>query len=354
MMLARVGADPVVAADRSRLEHRNDAEPCGCSVPDPHQILLPPAVARALRSARRAAGLSLEQVATTCGVAPAVVAELEAGDSRSFDDARSLLTTLEQVARSVGLPADVAPLATLRAWSSAYDEEHVDRDEHRDPQRAAALTTQSLVATPVPEECPGPPGATAPTLMVLNQAGLPAATGNPPSSAPHARYWESASGPVQAAGPARVLRGAISLTAAVLVAVSGALGAVEGGLLGRSGGHRLSTSRSLPTSALPPSRAPLLVELSATAVRANYSVTASTYRVTISANRPSWVELSPSGGSPVFAGIVEPGVIRRFTESGSVTVEVGAGGTSIAVSAGSRSQSLMAPAAPYTYLFSPS
>jgi hypothetical protein len=37
-----------------------------------------------------------------------------------------------------------------------------------------------------------------------------------------------------------------------------------------------------------------------------------------------------------------------------VTVEVGAGGTSIAVSAGNRSQSLMAPAAPYTYLFSPS
>jgi len=65
-------------------------------------------VVKALRRARREAGLSLDEAATGCGVLPAVVAELEAGNSRSFDDPRSLLTTLEQVARRLGLLAGVA------------------------------------------------------------------------------------------------------------------------------------------------------------------------------------------------------------------------------------------------------
>jgi len=258
------------------------------------------------------------------------------------------------VARRLGLPAGVALSATLRAWASAYGEEHdVDREEHSGPQCAAAVTTQSLVSTPVPDESPGLESPTDPTLMVLSQVGVPAAIEDSRASVFQASHREPPSGPVRDARPARVLRGAIWLTAAALVAVSGALATVQGGVFGHSGGYRVSASTSLSTSAVPQSRARLLTALSASADQASYSVTASTYRVTISANRPSWVELSPSGGSPVFAGIVEPGAVSSFIESRSVRVQVGAGGTSIAVSEGDRSLTLMAPVAPYTYLLSP-
>jgi hypothetical protein len=55
----------------------------------------------------------------------------------------------------------------------------------------------------------------------------------------------------------------------------------------------------------------------------------------------------------VFAGILEPGTSTGFDESAAVSVQVGAGGPRVTVSAGRRSRSLMAPVAPYTFVLSP-
>lgn len=95
-------------------------------------------------------------------------------------------------------------------------------------------------------------------------------------------------------------------------------------------------------------------ERSTTADQATYSITAPTYRVTISATQPSWDEVTLSSGPPVFARILEPGDPTGFDESAAVSVQVGAGGTRVTASAGRRSRSLMSPVAPYTFVLSPS
>jgi transcriptional regulator with XRE-family HTH domain len=323
------------------------------SVGQDPQLALPTVVARALRNARHDAGLSLEEVARACGVTSAVVAELEAGKSHSFHDARSLLTTLERVAINLGLSHDVVLSATLRAWSSAYSEDHeADREAHDGPRLSAPVTTQIAASAPETPTDTGYQGASVPTLMVQSLGTPSVATEHPSTSAPHRTLRERALVSDRTASAPRVLRRAIWLVAAGLLVASGMLAAVDGGLLGRSAGHRLSVSTpSTSLSTLPAKRGSLLTEISASTDKATFWAPASTYRVTISADRPSWVALSPDGRPPIFAGIIEPGAIHDYTESGSVTVEVGAGGTTVSVSAGGRLQSLMAPVAPYTYLF---
>lgn len=218
--------------------------------------------------------------------------------------------------------------------------------------RAADVATQALVDRRGPAEYRGSWDTSVPTLVVPKVAAHPPATESRQPSASPPRVPKPAKVRVQGAGSPKALRRSLWLTAMCLVGTSAALGAVHTGVVGHPGGP-LSASRSPATTSVPKNRASLLTELSATASQAKYSVNARTYRVTISAGRPSWVELGVTGRSPIFAAIVEPGAVHNFTEAGPLTVQVGAGGTNIAVSASNQSQSLMAPVAPYTFLLSP-
>ena len=217
------------------------------------------------------------------------------------------------------------------------------------PQCAAQVTT-SMAATLVPAECPGSWDTGAPTAVVPKHTDLPAATKGLRGIDPDAGCSSSVESRVRAEKPPRFLCGSVWLAVAALLVCSAALVMVEVGLIGHSSGSRQLSPRSLP---MLQEQASLLREGSITLGQASYSVNASTYSVTVSTNRPSWFEVTPSPGLPVFAEVLEPGTIHRFTESGPITMQVGAGGTSIKVSTGYQTQSLMAPAAPFTFLLSP-
>jgi len=219
--------------------------------------------------------------------------------------------------------------------------------------RAADVAAQALVDHRILEEHRRSWGTPFPTLVVPKVPVPPTATETRQASAVPPRVPKPAKVRVRGAAPPRALRRSLWLTAMCLVGASAALGAVHAGVVGHPGGPLSSASRSPATTTVLQNRTSFLTELSATASQAKYSVNARTYRVTISADRPSWVELGVTGSSPIFAAIVEPRAVHNFTEVGPMNVQVGAGGTNIAVSAGNQSQSLMTPVAPYTYVLSP-
>jgi hypothetical protein len=222
-----------------------------------------------------------------------------------------------------------------------------------DGHRAVDVAAQALVDHRVREEYRRSWGPSVPTLVVPKVAVRPTATETRQASASPPRVPKPAKVRVQGAPPPRALRRSLWLTTICLVGATATLGAVHSGVVGHPGGPMSSTSRSLVTATVTQNRASFLTELSATASQANYSVNARTYRITISAERPSWVELGVTGSSPIFAAIVEPGAVHNFTEAGTMNIQVGAGGTNIAVSDSNQSQSLMAPVALYTFLLSP-
>ena len=202
----------------------------------------------------------------------------------------------------------------------------------------------------VPAECLGSWDTDVPTFVMPKATDLPAATKGPRVSESGACCSSSVESRTRAEKHPRLLCRSVWLAVAALLVSSATLGMVKVGLIGHSSGSRQFPPRSLPRLQ---SQVSLLKEVSTTFGQASYSVNASTYSVTISTNRLSWVELTPSQSSPVFAEVLEPGTIHRFTESGPIAMQVGAGGTSIEVSAGYQTQSLMTPAAPFTFLLSP-
>ena len=215
--------------------------------------------------------------------------------------------------------------------------------------QCAAEVTPSTVAT-LSAECLGSWDTGVPTFVVPKYTALSAATKGPRRSESGAGCSSSVESRTRAEKHPRLLCRSVWLAVAALLVSSATLGMVKVGLIGHSGGSRQFPPRSLPRLQ---GQVSLLKEVSTTFGQASYSVSASTYSVTVSTNRPSWVELTPSQSSPVFAEVLEPGTIHRFTESGPIAMQVGAGGTSIEVSAGYQTQSLMAPAAPFTFLLSP-
>src|SRR5665213_2945549 len=77
----------------------------GSMVTELHHLRVPPTVAKKITEIRLTAGLSLDQASATSGVPRDVIAELEAGESRRFGNALSLLSTIEQVGHRLGLEA---------------------------------------------------------------------------------------------------------------------------------------------------------------------------------------------------------------------------------------------------------
>ena len=319
----------------------------GLSIAERGRLRVPPTVAKRLTERRLNAGLSLDQASATSGVPRDVIAELEAGESRRFANARSLLSTIEQVGQCLGLQAGVAASATLTAWATAYSEEQENRVDLRYPPSTAAVTARSLVGDPGLAATGRPSADRDPTLMV----GPPTTADDPQMADPRARRREPPRS--RSSAVPRTLRRAVWLTVTILIIASAALVVVQVRVVGRTGGESLSSSTSLPTTIESRSRTALVTELTVSTDQASYSVAASTYELSISADRRSWVQVMSGTETPVFAGIVEPGMVRHFVQAHPVTVLVGAGGTRLVVSVGRHTQALVAPVAPFTFALSP-
>jgi hypothetical protein len=148
-------------------------------------------------------------------------------------------------------------------------------------------------------------------------------------------------------GGVRLIRAAIIIATVALLACAAVLGLVKAGVIdphhGQTGG---STSRQNATA----NRAPLAVPVGLGPQTASYAVDAGAYKLTIATGPgAAWVSVGLVGQSPVFAGIINPHTSRGFPVLGSSQVEVGAGGTTITLTSGHRTATLVPPVAPFTY-----
>jgi hypothetical protein len=74
--------------------------------------------------------------------------------------------------------------------------------------------------------------------------------------------------------------------------------------------------------------------------------------VTTGANR-SWVSIGSPGQKPTFEQVLPADASHQVPASGAMTVEVGAGQTSVTVRSGKDTQTLEPPSAPFTYTLMP-
>lgn len=321
--------------------------------PDPHgrapvehkqALLIPPEVATALREARLARSLSPAQEAASCHVPLALVLGLEAGHTTEFVDEADLLTTIGRIATFLGFPPGTPASDILRAWSSAYARQLGPEIQLPEP----LAPTQPLPLVSQPERSParsatGSPDTSQGTRSRSHRSG----PRSPPS--PAERRPELAK---RRARERRALLGALCGTAIAVVGVAAAFGAREAGLLGRYPGHSGPGSSASPTRGLTPT-SPLLQHTSTGTAQATYTVSASSYKLTLRSDRQSWVRVGTATGAPQFAGILTPGTAEHLTVEGPVQVQIGAGGTTVTVSAGRSSATLTPPSAPYTYQLNP-
>jgi hypothetical protein len=86
----------------------------------------------------------------------------------------------------------------------------------------------------------------------------------------------------------------------------------------------------------------------------NYTIPARAFLVTVTTGAGrSWVSIGVVGQTPIYQGIVPPNTSQRELLLGPAQVSIGAGGTSMTVTSGHKSQTLTPPSAPFTYQITP-
>lgn len=161
----------------------------------------------------------------------------------------------------------------------------------------------------------------------------------------------------------RWLRVALGMVIVVILASGTALALVKTGVIDRtSSPHPSAQSQTHPqthTSA-PPRHTVHTKDLltpSSTgggAGSASYSIPANAFAVTVTAGPGrSWVSIGIVGQTPIFAGILEPNTSQKEILLGPAQVSIGAGGTTMTVTSGRKSQTLLPPSAPFTYQITP-
>ncbi len=152
----------------------------------------------------------------------------------------------------------------------------------------------------------------------------------------------------------RLLRLVVAIVALAVVAGAVALGLVKAGVIDNSnnGGSPTTTPPTTHHAAPPPSTSPAVTQVSAGSGTATYAVNDAAYAVTVSTSTArSWISIGASGQRPVFAGIIGPNSSHKVVLLGPSVVDVGAGGTTVTVTAGRQSTTLTPPSAPFTYQF---
>ncbi len=153
-----------------------------------------------------------------------------------------------------------------------------------------------------------------------------------------------------------LLRIAVVLLAAIVLAAGVALGLIKSGIIHKTTpGAPPAKAAVTPTTATPiAANTPLLTQTATTPDSTSYSIPSALYVVTVTAGPSrSWVSISAVGHQPAFEGIVNAGTSQREILLGPSTIEVGAGGTTVTVAAGKHTQALKSPTAPYSFQISP-
>jgi hypothetical protein len=152
----------------------------------------------------------------------------------------------------------------------------------------------------------------------------------------------------------RLLRFAVAIVALAVIAGAVALGLVKAGVIDSSGngGSPTTTPPTTHHVAAPPSRSPAVTQVSTGPGTATYTVNDAAYSVTVSTSTArSWISMGAPGQRPAFAGILSPNSSHKAILLGPSVLDVGAGGTTVTVTAGRQSTTLTPPSAPFTYQF---
>jgi hypothetical protein len=267
-------------------------------------LIVAPLAAEAVHRARLGADLRPEDLAAATGITAAQVLEIEAGFARTFDGAPDLLSALGRVASRLRLPHDSLVDATLQAWSSNYAEQAAQA-EPTGPD--AALSDTAEVTVPDPGRVPGERSPLTVTLWV--------------------------------AGAALVV-----LVVALLLTTTGIIGH-------HAADTPTTTSPATRPTAPAPASSSFLRAGSTSATAAGYAVAGTSYSVTVSTTGRSWVEIGPPSGPAKIAQILQAGGTVSLRATGPLAVQIGAGGTSVVVSAGGHHRTLTPAHAPFTYNF---
>lgn len=167
--------------------------------------------------------------------------------------------------------------------------------------------------------------------------------------------------PANPYGAPRWLRVTVVIVVLGILAGGAALALVKTGVIGKTGNPPANPPANTPTSATtPPTTAVhtkgLLTPADAFggAGAGNYTIAAKAFVVAVTAGPArSWVSIGVVGQSPIYEGILQPNATQRELLLGAAKVSIGAGGTSMTVTSGHKSQTLTPPSAPFTYTITP-
>jgi hypothetical protein len=153
-------------------------------------------------------------------------------------------------------------------------------------------------------------------------------------------------------GAARWLRVLVVIVALVVVAAAAALGLVKAGVIDKSTTGSPSGNHTTHHASGGSSNVPLVTPVSTGNGTAVYRVDIAAYAVTVTTSTGrSWVSIGAAGQRPVFAGILAPNSSQKELLLGPSQIDVGAGGTKVIVTSGTRSFTLTPVAAPFSYSF---
>jgi hypothetical protein len=95
-----------------------------------------------------------------------------------------------------------------------------------------------------------------------------------------------------------------------------------------------------------------VTQVSTGAGTATYQVDIAAYAVTVTTTTGrSWVSVGAAGKSPSFEGVLNPDSFHKVLLLGPSQVDVGAGGTKVIVTSGTRTFTLTPISAPFSYQF---
>jgi hypothetical protein len=161
-------------------------------------------------------------------------------------------------------------------------------------------------------------------------------------------------------GAPRWLRVTVVLVVIGILAAGGALALVKTGVIGKTtnppaGVHtNTNTNTTTPPTTVHTKTLLTPAQTFGGSGSGNYTIPARAFFVTVTTGAGrSWVSIGVVGQTPIYQGIVPPNTSQRELLLGPAQVSIGAGGTSMTVTSGHKSQSLTPPSAPFTYQITP-
>jgi len=262
------------------------------------------------------AHINTEQLAMRASVAPNEVAAIDEGRPVVVPGALEFLTDLDRLATMLGLPSAEVVEETLSLWAEAYI---------RHGWRSVADRGQ-----------------------VDRRVNRPAGAGERSGSLRSAQWLFKAATTAPSVRRGLASKSLLLVLAALLAASGATLAGVNA-----SGTNKVHAPSSRPDrSAGPAAVGRLLAPGASSSVGVGYTSTEAVLSLSFLVSRPSWVEVTGEKGPPLFAATVGPGTTGPITASVPFSVQIGAGGTTLVVAGGNRTEALTPPSAPFVFTVS--